>query len=216
MNVRVGSSKVTQCLLDPVRVGFQEEPLMTGLPAGGGHSQANFKRHVEARCPAGELNSTEIVERITACRDQLQDAVQSPCRSWDLECGSRTKPEAAEAGDQRHKELFVTSIVRDVEKDVMRRVSLSDRSASACLAPPRRAPLLGVLFALARQGLGDSGLELPIVFGRDTEKPSRRSRRGEGGRNYRTRTQRHGVTLRGGRFSCQRARNHTARRGACR
>jgi len=103
VDIGVGSSAIAQCLLDPVRARLQEEPLMSGPPAGGGNSQADFEGHVEPRCAAGELNPTEVVEGISARRDQLEDAVQPPCRTWDLERGSRAKPEGAEAGNQATK-----------------------------------------------------------------------------------------------------------------
>ena len=66
------------------------------------------------------LNATEVMEGISARRDQLEDAVQPPRRTWDLECGSRAKPEGAEAGDQRDEELLVPGIVGDVDEDVLR------------------------------------------------------------------------------------------------
>jgi len=66
------------------------------------------------------LNATEVMEGISARRDQLEDAVQPSCRAWDLECRSRAKPEGAEAGDQRDEELLVPGIVGDVDEDVLR------------------------------------------------------------------------------------------------
>ena len=75
MDVGVGSPEIAQCLLDPKRARLQKEPLMSGAPAGGGNSQADFERHVEPRRAAGELNPTEVVEGVSACRDQLEDAV---------------------------------------------------------------------------------------------------------------------------------------------
>jgi len=38
---------------------------MSGPPAGGGNSQADFEGHVEPRRAAGELNPTEVVEGIS-------------------------------------------------------------------------------------------------------------------------------------------------------
>ena len=80
---------------------------MSGAPAGGSNSQADFEGHVESRRAAGQLNPAEVMEGIAAHRDQLEDAVQPPRRSWDLERGSRAKPEGAEAGDQRDEEFLV-------------------------------------------------------------------------------------------------------------
>jgi len=118
VDISVGSSEIAQCLLDRARL--QEKPLMSGSPAGGGNSQADFEGHVEPRRAAGELNPTEVMEGISARRDQLEDAVQPLCRAWDLECRSRAKPEGAEAGDQRDEELLVPGIVGDVDEDVLR------------------------------------------------------------------------------------------------
>ena len=182
---------------------------MSGAPAGGGNSQADFEGHVEPRCAAGELNPTEVVERISARRDQLEDAVQPPCRTWDLERGSRAKPEGSEAGDQRDEQVLVAWLVGDVEEDVLRRVSLSDRSASACRAPPRCGPLPGALMVTC-QGFGDHRPELAVALGRDAEHPGRRGRRRVRGGDHRARAQRHGPTLRSEEFSCQRARKDTA------
>jgi len=107
VDVGVGSSEITQCLLHPVRAGLQKDPLVSGAPAGGSNSQADFEGHVESRRAAGQLNPAEVMEGIAAHRDQLEDAVQPPRRSWDLERGSRAKPEGAEAGDQRDEEFLV-------------------------------------------------------------------------------------------------------------
>jgi len=120
VDIGVGSSAIAQCLLDPVRARLQEEPLVSGAPAGGGDGQADFEGHVEPRRTAGELNPTEVMEGISARRDQPEDAVQPLCRAWDLECRSRAKPEGAEAGDQRDEEFLVPGIVGDVEEDVLR------------------------------------------------------------------------------------------------
>ena len=182
---------------------------MSGTPAGGGNSEANFKGHVEPRRAPRQLDTTEVMEGIAARRNQLEDAVQAPCRSWDLECGSGAKPEGAEAGDQRDEKLFVTWIVGDVEEDVPRRVSLGDRSASACIAPPLCGPLLGVPFALTRKGLGDPRPELVVALGRDAERAGHRGKPRVRGRDNRARAQRHGLNLRSDGFSCQRPRKDT-------
>src|SRR5713101_8299520 len=68
VDIGVGSSEIAQCLLDPVRARLQEEPLVSGAPAGGGNGQADFEGHVEPRRAAGELNATEVMEGISARR----------------------------------------------------------------------------------------------------------------------------------------------------
>ena len=182
---------------------------MRGSPAGGGNSQAHFERRVESRGTAGELNSTEVVEGVSARREQFEDAIQPPCGTWDLECGPGAEPEGAETGDQRDEQLFVAGIVRDVEKDVLRRVSLRDRSGSARRSPPRAGPLLRPSLTVADQGIGDHCPELAIALGRDAEDAGRRSRCRVRRRDHRARSQSHGLTLRSEGFSCQRDRKDT-------
>ena len=133
-------------------------------PSGGGDGQAHFERHVESGGAAGPLNPTEIVEGISARREQVEDAIEPPCGAWNLECGSRAEPEGAETGDQGDKQLFVAGIVRDVEEGVLRGVSLGDRSGPARRPPPRSATLLRLAGALTDQGIRDHGSELTIAF----------------------------------------------------
>jgi hypothetical protein len=111
------------------------------------------------------LNSTEVVEGVSARREQFENAIQPPCGTWDLECGPGAEPEGAETGDQRDEQLLVVEIVGDVEEDVLRRVSLRNRSGSARRSPARCGPLLRPPLAIADQGIGDHGPELAIALG---------------------------------------------------
>src|SRR5262249_33630068 len=131
---------------------------------------------------------TEIVEGVSARRDQLEDPVEPPCRPRDLECGSRAKPEGGEPGDQRNEQLLVARVVGDIQNGILGRVSLGDRSASASAPPPRSGLLLASTLCAASQRLGDHSPELSVALGRDTEHPSRRGGRGVWGRDYRTRS----------------------------
>ena len=137
---------------------------MSGTPAGGGDGQAHIERHVESWGAAGQLNPTDIVEGITARREQVEDAIGPPRRARNLECGSRAEPEGAETGDQRDKQLFVAGIVRDVQEGVLRGVSLRDRSGPTRRPPPRSATLLRLAGALTDQGIRDHRSELTIAF----------------------------------------------------
>ena len=185
---------------------------MRGPPAGGGDSQSDFERHVEARCAAGELNATEIVEGVPAYGNQLQDAVQAPCAARDLERGPRAEPEGAETGNQGNEELLVTRVVGDVEKRVVRRVTLGDRSAPVCYSPPRCGPIPGAAFPAASQGVGNHCHQFQIALAGYTQHSGGCGRGGVGSRNHRSRSQRHGHTLRSERFSCQRLRTETCER----
>ena len=71
VGIGVGSAQVAQGVLDPEGACLEEKPLMRGPPAGGGDSQSDFERHVEAGCAAGELNATEIVKGVPAYGNQL-------------------------------------------------------------------------------------------------------------------------------------------------
>jgi len=164
VNVGVRAAEVAERSLNPEGVCLQKEPLMSGTPAGGGNSQAHFERHVESWGAAGQLNSTEVVEGISARREQVKDTIEPPCRARNLECGSRAEPEGAETGDQRDKQLFVTGIVRDVQEGVLRGVSLRDRSGPARRPPPRSAPLLRLAGVVTDQGIRDHGSELTIAL----------------------------------------------------
>ncbi len=186
---------------------------MSGTPAGGGNSQPHFERHVESRGTAGELNSTEVVEGIPARREQFEDAIEPPCGTRDLECGPRAEPEGAETGDQRDEQLFVAGIVRDVEKSVLRGVSLRDRSGSVRRSPPRSGPLLRLSLVVTDQSIGDHRPELAVALGRDAEDAGRRSRCRVRRCDHRAGSQSHGLTLRCEGFSCQRVRKDTCPRG---
>ncbi len=169
---------------------------MSGTPAGGGNSQPHFERHGESWGTAGELNSTEVVEGIPARREQFEDAIEPPCGTRDLECGPRAEPEGAETGDQRDEQLFVAGIVRDVEKSVLRGVSLRDRSGSVRRSPPRSGPLLRLSLVVTDQGIGDHRPELTVALGRDAEDAGRRSRCRVRRCDHRAGSQSHGLTLR--------------------
>ncbi len=211
MGIGVGSAQVAQGVLDPEGACLEEKPLMRGPPAGGGDSQSDFERHVEAGCAAGELNATEIVKGVPAYGNQLQDAVQAPCAARDLERGPRAEPEGTETGNQGNEELFVTRVVGDVEKRVVRRVTLGDRSTPVCCSPPRWGPIPGAAFPAASQGVGDHCHQFQIALAGDAQHSGGCGRGGVGSRNHRARSQGHGLTLRSEGFSCQRPRKDTRR-----
>src|SRR2546426_11312218 len=182
VGIGVGSAQVAQGVLDPEGACLEEKPLMRRPPAGGGDSQSDFERHVEARCAAGELNATEIVEGVPAYGNQLQDAVQAPRAARDLERGPRAEPEGAETGNQGNEELLVTRVVGDVEKRVVRRVTLGDRSAPVCYSPPRCGPIPGAAFPAASQGVGDHCHQFQIALAGDAQRSGGCGRGGVGSR----------------------------------
>jgi len=192
VDVSVGAGKVAERLLDSERARFEEKPLVSGAPASGGNGQPDFERHVESWCPTGELHSAEVMKRIPARRDQLENAVQAPCRAWDLDCGSWAKPEGAETGNQGDEEPFVEPVVGDVEKCVLRRVSLGDRSGSAGSSPPRCGSFRGASLVASSESVGDPCPELLIVLRGDAKDAGRGGKRRVGRRDHRARSQGHG------------------------
>jgi len=129
VDIGVGAAEIAQCPLGPRSGAPPGEPLVSGTPAGGGHSQPHFERHVESRDASGELNPTEVVKEYRT-RDQFEDAIEPP-RGLGISSVARPEPEGAETSDQRDEQPFVARIVRDVEEGVLRGISLSDRSGSA-------------------------------------------------------------------------------------
>jgi hypothetical protein len=114
-----------------MRAGLQEEPLVIRARARDGDGQTGLEGHVESRRAAGELHPAEVVKRVATRRDQLEDAIEPPGGPGNLQRGARDQSKGTEAGDEGDEELLVALIVGNVEKDVLRRVALSDRSASA-------------------------------------------------------------------------------------
>jgi hypothetical protein len=192
VDVCVGAGKVAQRLLNPERAGFEEKPLVSGTPAGGGNREPDLERHVESWSATRELHPAEVVKRVPARRDELEDAVQTPCRSWDLDCGSWAKPKGTETGDQSDEEPFVAPVVGDVEKGVLRRVALGDRSASAGGTPLGCRSLPGALLVASSESVGDSCPELLKVLARDAKDAGRGGQRREGRRDHRAGSQGHG------------------------
>ena len=115
------------------------------------------------------------MERISARRHQVQDAVEPPRGPWDFECGSGDEAEGAKAGDQADEQPLVAPIVGNVQEDVLSGVALGDLSGSAS-APPHRG-VLHSPFVQARQGVGDHLVELTVSLGRDAEDACGRGRR---------------------------------------
>ena len=223
VDVGIDPAQIAQGPLDPETLRLEEKPLMGRTPAGGGDGESDLEGHVESRCTIGELNPAEVVEGIPTGRDQLQDSVETACGPGDLECGSRAEPETAKTRDERQEEGFVASVIRNVEKGVVGRISLSDQSASACCRPPRcisslRAALIAGRLpaksksstaAVSLQVLGHHRPKFPVSLGGDPEHARRRRGRRVGSGDHRTGSQRHGLTLRSEGFSCQRRRKHT-------
>src|SRR2546425_9024866 len=110
---------------------------MRGAPAGRGDREADLERHIESRSAAGELHPAEIVERIAARRNEFEDAIETPRGTRNLESRAGPQPKRTETGDQSDDHFLVALIVGNVEKRAVGRVSLSDRSGSACCSPPR-------------------------------------------------------------------------------
>ena len=120
MDVRIGSIEIAQRFLEPMRFGFEHKPLV--LRAGATcpvDRQAQLEGHVESwRCRriTIELDSRQIVKRIFASSNQLDDSFEASLRTGNLDSGARSQAECTETCDERQVKILVASIVWDIEK----------------------------------------------------------------------------------------------------
>jgi hypothetical protein len=207
VDVAIRAGEVAQRSLQPKGLRLEEEPLVIGrAPAGRGDGQADLEWHVESRCPAGSLDSTQVVKGVPAGRHQLQDSIQSSRWPGDLERGARPQAEPAETCYKRKEQRLIASVVRHIQEGVVGGVPLGDRLAPARYAPTRRGPTLGVtrgvrchpipLSAAAASAeleiLRDHRSELPQAPVGNTENASGLGRRRVGCRDQRTGFRGHG------------------------
>ena len=85
-----------------------------------GHRQAELKRHVKPRGLRGgsiPLDPREIVDRITALRDQVQNFFEAALTARYLKGRSRLEAERTDSRDISEKQLFELLIVWDVEEN---------------------------------------------------------------------------------------------------
>ena len=98
---------------------LQHEPFVAASFAeNDGHPQLEW--HVKARNASAQSNAAEIVKRIPALGQQLEDAPEATLRSGDFNRSTRPQSETAQAGDTSEVKRNVTAVIRDVEEGARR------------------------------------------------------------------------------------------------
>ena|SRR5579862_1447856 len=120
MNQWVGTVQITQRFRKAMRDFFKNKPLVRGAANGcPRYSKPQFEGHVESwrwRLSTIELDSREIVKRISATAYQLHDSVEPTLARWNFESGSRHEAEAAQASNEGEVKRFVSLVVWDVQE----------------------------------------------------------------------------------------------------
>ncbi len=143
MDIRIGTVKVAQRLVEATPDGFEYEPIVpSSLRLDGRHHQPEFKRHIESgrgrRLPI-KLHTREIVKRIPTSLDQAEDAVEPPFAPRNFHGCPWRESESAEPSDKGQIELFVPFVVRNVQESSGRRppTATTSRTATSCHRPSR-------------------------------------------------------------------------------
>lgn len=121
MNIRICAGKVAQGLGGAAVDGLEDEPIMRSIvDLRGRHSEAQFKRHIEARRTrwgSVQFDSRQIMNRIAAGTNQLQNLFEAIATPRDFERGAGIEPKMDQAGDIGKVEAAKSIVVRDVEED---------------------------------------------------------------------------------------------------
>jgi len=91
--------------------------------------EAKLEGHVESRYATAQLDTAQIMERVSTRRDQIEDAIHSWGGARQLERRARGETETTEPRDQGEKQVLVGTVVRDVQEGVGAGVTLGDVEA---------------------------------------------------------------------------------------
>ena len=143
MDVFVGAGKIAQRLPDAVSSCLEHEPFVSRpLHLLQRHGETEFEWHVEPRDSRRrgiELDSREVVERIAAASEKTEDPIQPALTSRDLKGCVGDQRESAQSGQEREEQLFVPSVVGNVEECRIRKpasAELRRRAAGSHLWKP--------------------------------------------------------------------------------
>src|SRR5271155_2970047 len=104
VDMRIGPVKIAQRFLQPVMLGLEHKPLMLRVGAKRPTDcQTKLKGHIESgRCRRVtiKLDSRQIVKRIPAPSNQLDDSLEPSSGGGNLDGRARSQAERAEAGDE--------------------------------------------------------------------------------------------------------------------
>src|SRR5215469_1776496 len=132
VNIWIRSVQVAQRFRKTVRPGLEHEPFMPRTRAKRPiDCQPKLKGHVEARCwwrvPV-KLHSGQVVKRVAAFPNQLDDALEPTFAAGNLNSRARSQTKCAETGDKSQIEIFVVTVVGDVEESGLLPGALAHRA----------------------------------------------------------------------------------------
>lgn|ERR1700683_11894 len=82
--------------------------------------ETKLERHIEARCYGRsltiEFDSGKIVKKISAASDQADDTIEPPSTTRDLDGSAWNKSETAQARYECQIQIFVATVIGDVEE----------------------------------------------------------------------------------------------------
>jgi hypothetical protein len=120
VNVRVGSVQIAQRFRESVRRGFESKPFVAGARSEGPiDRKSKLEGHLESwsrRRIAVKLDPPQIVKRISASANQVDDSFEPSSRAGNLNCRSGSQSERAQTSHKGQVEILVTVVVRDVEE----------------------------------------------------------------------------------------------------
>jgi hypothetical protein len=129
MDVRVTTVKVAERLTQTVPNCFEHVPVFAHtLQLRRRYRESKFKRQVEAGCGRVdpiEFYTREVVKRVATLADERKDAIKAPLPSRNLNRCARDETETTESGDQRQVLIFVTSVIRDIDKRIIVRAAFT-------------------------------------------------------------------------------------------
>ena len=112
---------------------FHHQPAMRERPDFiESNSDPELERHIETRCArfsAVQLNSGEIVDRVMAALNQIENAIQAAPATRDFQRDAGNHAKGMNGGDISKEEIFVIGIVGNVEENFSASVSLCHASA---------------------------------------------------------------------------------------
>ena len=119
--------------------GLKDKPVVgRGAELGGSHGQAQLKWHIETwryrRRPV-QLDPGEIMDRIAATTDQIEDLVQTVAPTGNLDCGAGLEIKVDQARYVSKIETAESIVIGDIQEDgllgIFRRMREHERSLSS-------------------------------------------------------------------------------------
>ena len=120
VNVRIGSVQIAQRFRETVMPRFEDKPFVARAGSERPiYRKSKLEGHIESwrwRRIAVNLDSRQIVKRVSASSNQLDNSLEPSFRARNFNCRSRSQSERAQASHKGQIETLVTIVVRNVEE----------------------------------------------------------------------------------------------------